>query len=211
MIDFGLGKVKTVRPAKQLRVQARQQKKQVRLVKRQTVKQNRVQAKQQRVQVRQQKKQVKLNAKATAIPTITQPVAEKLTFLQRMGQIGNVASGLLESQTGQMVMDKLLNKQPLNANEAIVANSIAVANDTDPNTPNVLTSSQFQTIAPQEQQAEAPIVSSQNESPENMIPVALSNKIGNEITAEPKNNTILYVGGAVVLAGAIYLIAKKKS
>jgi hypothetical protein len=204
MVDFGLGKVKTVRPAKQLRVQVRQQKKQVRLVKRQAIKQN-------RVQVRQQKKQFKLKAKATAIPTITQPVAEKLTFLQQMGQIGDVASGLLESQTGQIVMDKLLNKQPLNANEAIVANSIAVANDTDPNTPNVLTSSQFHTIAPQEQQAEAPIVSSQNESPENMIPVALSNKIGNEITAEPKNNTILYVGGAVVLAGAIYLIAKKKS
>jgi uncharacterized membrane protein len=199
MVDFGLGKVKTVRPAKQLRVQVRQQKKQVRLVKRQAIKQN-------RVQVRQQKKQFKLKAKATAIPTITQPVAEKLTFLQQMGQIGDVASGLLESQTGQIVMDKLLNKQPLNANEAIVANSIAVANDTDPNTPNVLTSSQFHTIAPQEQQAEAPIVSPQNESPE-----ALSNKIENEITAEPKNNTMLYVGGAVVLAGAIYLMTKKKS
>jgi hypothetical protein len=143
------------------------------------------------------------------------------------GGIVGKAANLITSKVGQAVMDKVDSGQSFTPQEAQVAQNIIIANETDPNTPNVLTPAQFNTIAPRQTQANAPLYQPkqavqsyapaqqefQDEPQGDVVPVKLSTK--NEVTTatplptEPKNNTMLYVGGGVGVLLLAYALTHK--
>lgn len=132
------------------------------------------------------------------------------------------ALNLVNNTAGKMVMDKVDSGQPFTPQDEQVAKQIIVANETDPNTANVLTPAQFQQIAPRATQAIAPMYQPtqavapaqaeyQDEPQSDLVPVRpVANQLATPLPTEPKNNTMLYVGGGVLLLGIAYTLTHKK-
>ncbi|WP_394760302.1 hypothetical protein [Flavobacterium sp.] len=150
---------------------------------------------------------------ASFVPVVGGVASKGLNLVSKLGAVGRLgtkALALSKTQLGQLVMSKAKAGLKLSPQETQVATSIVVANETDPNTPNVLTQAELNVIAPQVTQAVAPMFQPaqqefQDEPQGDVVPVKISDK--NEITTptplqtEPKNNTMLYVGVGVVLLG----------
>ena len=159
---------------------------------------------------------------ASFVPVVGGVASKGLNLVSKLGAVGRLgvkAAALAKTQVGQMVMSKAKAGINLSPQETQMATSIVVANETDPNTPNVLTPAEFNVIAPQQTQAVAPIFQPiqqqlQDEPQGDVVPVKLSEKndvpTANPLPTEPKNNTMLYVGGGVVLLGIVYALTHKK-
>ena len=135
------------------------------------------------------------------------------------------ALNLVNNTAGKLVMDKVDSGQPFTPQDAQVAQQIIVANETDPNTPNVLTPAQFQSIAPRQTQAIAPMYQPrqavqsyapaqqeyQEEPQGDIVPVKLAtqNTVATPLPTDTKNNTMLYVGGGVLALGIVYALTQK--
>ncbi len=93
-------------------------------------------------------------------------VATKLaTKLTKLGKVGKLAKGaikLANTKVGKFVLNKAKQGIALNSKEANVVNQIAVAQDVDNSTPNVMTPEQFENASAGTGaiQSDAPIVSS---------------------------------------------------
>ena len=173
---------------------------------------------------------------ASVIPVVGGLASKGIGMLSKLGAVGRLATkavALANTPMGQLVVSKVKDKIMLTPQETGFANQMLVANETDPNTPNVLTSAQFAAIAPPTAvQAQAPLVQQapvQNFAPSfqptqpqaDLMPVKLAeNKEAlpteyNEPVSAPlptatNNNTMLYVGGGVLALGLIYVLTKKK-
>lgn len=87
--------------------------------------------------------------------------ASKLAKLSKIGKLAIKAKGLLNTQVGQLVMSKVKQGIALNPNESQFVEQVAVAQDQDPTTPNVLTPQEFNEATanqPNVVQANAPMV-----------------------------------------------------
>ncbi|MBY0485932.1 MAG: hypothetical protein K2P85_01875 [Flavobacteriaceae bacterium] len=87
--------------------------------------------------------------------------AGKLSKLAKIGKLAVKAKGLLNTQVGQIVLNKVKQGIALKANEAQFVEQVAVAQDQDPTTPNVLTPQEFNEATanqPNVVQANAPMV-----------------------------------------------------
>lgn len=164
---------------------------------------------------------------ASFVPVVGGVASKGLNLVSKLGAVGRLgakAAALARTPLGQMVMDKVQAGVNLSPQENQVATNIVVANETDPNSPNVLTPAQFNAIAPQATQAVAPIFQPtpqnnmsvqqdfQDEPQGDVVPVKLStkNEVATPLPTEPKNNTMLYVGGGVLLLGiAAYALTHK--
>jgi leucyl aminopeptidase len=87
--------------------------------------------------------------------------ASKLAKLAKVVKLGMKAYQLYKSPVVQAVMDKIKEGKQVTPQEESIVNQVAVANDIDPNTPNVLTPEEFKAVAPPNAvQAVAPIIAS---------------------------------------------------
>lgn len=159
---------------------------------------------------------------ASFVPVVGGIASKGLNLVSKLGAVGRLgtkAAALTKTPLGKLVTSKAKAGLKLSPSETQVATSIIVANETDPNTPNVLTEKELEAIAPQVKQADAPLyqpTQAQQEPQEpqsDYVPVKISNK-NEETTAtplptEPKNNKALYIGGAVLLLGVAYILTKK--
>ena len=73
-------------------------------------------------------------------------VAAKLAKLGRIGKLAVKAMKIAKSPLGQIVMNKIKNGIALNQSDQNVVTEMAVAQDQDPSTPNVLSPEQFSTV-----------------------------------------------------------------
>jgi hypothetical protein len=153
-------------------------------------------------------------------------VATKLaTKLTKLGKVGKLAKGavkLANTKVGKFVMNKAKQGRALYAREANVVTQIAVAQDVDTTTPNVMTPDQFSevTAGTGAVQADAPVKTNVQSVPNEAQLETLSNikeipvdnlkeEAVNQITettppteTTKKDNTMLYVGiGAVAVIG----------
>ena len=88
--------------------------------------------------------------------------AAKIGKITKAAQLALKAKKLLSSGVGRAIMGVVKNKlatgQQINQNEEAFVNQVVVAQDTDPNTPNITTPEEFNQIAPGSVQANAPTV-----------------------------------------------------
>lgn len=151
-------------------------------------------------------------------------IATKLAKVGKAGKLALKAKKLMGSKVGKFVMNKAKQGRALNAKEANVVTQIAVAQDVDTTTPNVMTSEQFSqaTAGTGGVQADVPNAKTNVQSVPNEaqletlsnikeIPVDnLKEEAVNQITetttatteTPKKDNTMLYIGiGAVAVIG----------
>lgn len=161
-------------------------------------------------------------------------VAGKLAGkLDKLGKVGRLAKGavkLANTQVGKMVIEKAKQGIAMSGQENQVLTQIAVANDVDTSTPNVLEPQEFEEVTQNTnlQQANAPVVNSS--APANVpndaqlqtianlknIPAEnLKEEVATTTTATTdvkKDNTMLYLGaGAVAVIGIALAMSKGSS
>ena len=149
---------------------------------------------------------------ASFVPVVGGVASKGLNLVSKLGAVGRLgvkAVALTKTPIGKLVMNKAKAGVKLSPKENLVAKQIIVANETDPNTPNALSTSEFNAIAPQENQAGTQ--SEQEEPQGDVVPVKPSTReaIAIPLPTEPKNNTMLYVGGGVILLGIAYALTHK--
>lgn len=83
-------------------------------------------------------------------------IGAKLVKAGKIGKLATKAIALSQTAVGAFVLDKVKQGLPLNRNEQQVVTNIAVAQDQDATTPNVLSPEEFNAVAPNAVQADAP-------------------------------------------------------
>ncbi|WP_395043157.1 hypothetical protein [Flavobacterium sp.] len=119
--------------------------------------------------------------------------ASKFMELSKVGKLAIKAKGLLKTQIGQLVMTKVKQGVPLNPSEAKFVEQVAVAQDQDPTTPNVLTPQEFNEATggdPTKVQANAPMVPDAKLTPEQARTIAEINGIDPEVSNTPTKGQI---------------------
>ncbi len=162
-------------------------------------------------------------------------VAGKLVKLKGIGKLAVKAQKLASTKVGSFVLNKAMQGIALNSQETNVVNQIAVAQDTDAGTPNVLPPAQFDKITENTNlvQADAPLlkdapavvpnksqlatIAAVKDIPlDNLVEEASNQSKDNPASTSiekvevKKNNTLLYAGiGVLAIVGVSIAIFKK--
>ena len=152
---------------------------------------------------------------------------KKLAKVAKAGKLATKAAKLANTTVGKIVVSKIKSGAKLTKRDVAVVNQIAVAQDVDPTTPNVMTKEEFSQVAPGETQANAPMVQeptqaakgyasnsfteTSNQEPQSQtLPTNTnSNTLAEPLPTTTKNNTMLYVGVGVLGLGIIYALNQK--
>ena len=147
----------------------------------------------------------------------------KLGMLAKAAKLAAGAKKLIDSPIGQAVIAKIGNKQPLTADDAAFIDKVAVAQDVDPNTPNMLGAAEFAALTNASQkQADQPQVqlpqvvktalasANPNISDSNVVDKSAVSNTSIKTKQPMSTQNIMLIGGGVVAAGVItYLVIKK--